>query len=99
LNQEAIYEKAINVLSERARFDQFPLTRANALLMMLSIYEKKRSNNQSEKDLNLKAARALGLEELKSNLQNIVDQERDKDVINLWKFKGVTQTQEVNEDR
>ncbi len=99
INQEDIYKEAITIMNDRAENDNNGLVRVTALVSLKTIAEKQQSDTDAMKDPMKKNERQLTVSLFKSRIQQIVDLEKDKSIVELLKLRGITQTHEVNEDR
>lgn len=99
LDQANVYQRVIGQMENRAKSDQDALVRINAISSLLAIHDKQLELNALEKDPLKKADKTRLLAAFKEQIQQLVDQEKQRDAIQMMKVKGILQTQEVNEDR
>lgn len=99
LNREEGFERVSHHMEERAKADQDALVRVNAISSLLAIYNKVQENIALVKDPVQKDVLAKSNAAFNRKIQQLVDQEKRPDAIQMMKLKGILQTQEVNEDR
>lgn len=99
LNDDALYEKAIATLTNRAYNDKNGYVRVTSINALQSIVQKQQGENANEKDAVKRNAKLQTIHALQDSFQRIVDQENDPEMISLLKIKGFSQTSEIKEDR
>jgi hypothetical protein len=99
LNADEVFSKATTILTDRAENDGNGLVRVTAIGALNSFCQKQQTDNDNQKDAVKKAERQIAITSFKQKIQLIVDQEKESSIVELLKFRGLTQTHEIREDR
>lgn len=99
LNDDALFEKAIGTLTDRAFNDKNGFVRVTSINALQSLMQKQQSENANVKDMAKRNEKLQTIHTLQDTIQRIVDQENDPEIISLLKIKGFSQTTEIKEDR